>query len=128
MFVTVGAALTTWLTDDEVLPLKLALPTYVAVMVLVPTVVNVRSQDVAGKVIVQETTVSETVIVPPGVVGEFPYAPVTLTLTVTDSPTIEGVLESAAALVIAAVVFALLMVKLKILEPTGEVLSLLTRA
>ena len=100
-------------TEGEAMPLKLASPEYVAMRFLAPEVVGVRLHDVAGKVIVQLTVPSETMIVPVGV--PLPGA-VTLTPAVTAiaALTVDG---SGVCAVIAAVVVALLTVTLPLPAP-----------
>jgi hypothetical protein len=100
----------------------------VAVSVFAPAVLKVMLHVPAATVPVQLSVPSLTVTFPVGAVGLLPNAPVTLKLTATGCPVTEGVLESDAPFVMAAVVFALLMVRLSTLELTGDVLSLSTLA
>jgi hypothetical protein len=98
------------------------------VTLLLPGVVNVIVQ-VAGKTdpagILHESIPSETVSVPVAAVGENPYGAVKSTVKVTACPTRDG---PGRWDVIAVVVSALLIVRLRTFELVPEVLSLSTFA
>ena len=86
MVAVVEAWFTVCATPDDVLPLKLASPPYVAVSVLAPAVVEVSAQLPAATVPTQLSVPSLTVTLPVGV----PPLDVTLKLTVVAWPTVDG--------------------------------------
>ena len=94
------------LVAEAGLALKLLSPLYVAMRFFVPAVVLVNEQVVAGKVIVQVSVPSLTVIVPEGVPEPGAFA-ATVAPTVYATPTLVG---SGVSLCIVAVVLALLTV------------------
>src|ERR1035437_7801863 len=97
---------TVWETPAAELPLKLASPAYVAVIVLIPGVLEVRLHPPAVAADEHESVPSETVTLPPGepAPGE---STATAHVTRYDWPTDVGV-ASAAVLVMVVMVVALL--------------------